>query len=73
MYAGFGIDYSFDGNQNQPKKEVKFKCQENVKKIFSKRNGLAEVTENDSYDTLVLDNDAHRVNLHSCSYFFCMR
>ena len=47
------------------KKEVKFKCQENVKKIFSKRNGLAEVTENDSNDTLVLDNDAHRVNLHS--------
>ena len=55
------------------KKEVKFKCQENVKKIFSKRNGLAEVKENDSNDTLVLDNDAHRVNLHSCSYFFCMR
>ena len=27
-------------------------------KIFSKRNGLAEVKENDSNDTLVLDNDA---------------
>ena len=45
----------------------------NCKKIFSKRNGLAEVKENDSNDTLVLDNDAHEVNLHSCSYFFCMR
>ena len=47
------------------KKEVKFKCQENVKKIFSKRNGLAEVKENDSNDTLVLENDGHKVNLHS--------
>ena len=45
----------------------------NCKKIFSKRNGLAEVKENDSNDTLVLDNDAHEVNLHSCNYFFCMR
>ena len=26
--------------------------------------------ENDSNDTLVLDDDAHKVNLHTCSSFF---
>ena len=55
------------------KKGGEVKVPRKCKKIFSKRNGLAEVKENDSNDTLVLDNDAHRVNLHSCSYFFCMR
>ena len=29
--------------------------------------------ESDSNDTLVLDDDAHKVNLHIHSYFFCMR
>ena len=43
------------------------------KKIFSERNGLTEVEENDSNDTLVLDDNAHKVNLHTRSYFFCMR
>lgn len=35
------------------KKEVKLKCQENVKKYFFLRNGRAEVKENNSNDTLV--------------------
>ena len=55
------------------KKEVNLKQPLKCKESFSERNGLTEVKENDSHDTLVLDNDAHRVNLHSCSYFFCMR
>ena len=29
--------------------------------------------ESDSIDTLVLDDDAHKVNLHTHSYFFCIR
>ena len=53
--------------------EVKLKCQENSKKSFSKRNGVVEVEENDFNDTLVHDVDAHKVNLHTCSSFFCMR
>ena len=35
------------------KKEVKLKCQVNVKKYFFKVNGRAEVKENNSNDTLV--------------------
>ena len=47
---------------------------ENAKeKTFSERNGLDEVEENDSNDTLVFDDNAHKVNLHTRSYFFCMR
>ena len=38
-----------------------------LKKSFSKRNGVAEVEENDFNDTLVHDVDAHKVNLHTCS------
>ena len=34
-----------------------------LKKSFSKRNGVAEVEENDFNDTLVHDVDAHKVNL----------
>ena len=49
------------------------KCQQNEKITFSERNGLAEVEENDSNDTLVLYDDAHKVNLHTHSYFICMR
>ena len=37
------------------------------------KNGLAEVEENDSNDTLDDDDDAHKVNLHTRSYFFCIR
>ena len=40
------------------------------KELFSQRNGHAEVEENDSNDTLY---DAHKVNLHTHSYFICMR
>ena len=43
------------------------------KKLFSERNGLTEAEENDSNDTLVVDDNAHKVNLHTRSYFFCMR
>ena len=49
------------------------KCQQNEKITFSERNGLAEVEENDYNDTFVVDDKAHKVNLHTCSYFFCMR
>ena len=42
--------------------QVPRKC----KKSFSER-------EKDSNDTLVLDDDAHKVNLYTCSSFFCMR
>ena len=67
------MDYSFDGNQNRCKKggeaQVPIKC----KKSFSERNGLTEVEENDSNDTLVPDDNAHKVNLHTRGYFFCMR
>ena len=35
------------------KKEVKLKCQVNVKKYFFKKYGRAEVKENNSNDTLV--------------------
>ena len=39
---------------NQKKKEVKLKCQENVKFFFFfLRNGRAEVKENNSNDTVV--------------------
>ena len=38
-----------------------------LKKSFSKRNGVAEVEDNDFNDTLVNDVDAHKVNLHTCS------
>ena len=38
-----------------------------LKKSFSKRNGVAEVEENDFNDTLVHDVDAHKVNLHTYS------
>ena len=37
------------------------------------KNGLAEVEENDSNDTLDNDDDAHKVNLHTRSCFFCIR
>ena len=49
------------------------KCQQNEKITFSERNGLAEVEENDYNDTFVVDDKAHKVNLHTRSYFFCMR
>ena len=35
------------------KKEVKLKCQEDVKKYLFLRNGRAEVKENNSSDTLI--------------------
>ena len=37
------------------------KCQQNEKITFSERNGLAEVEENDSNDTLVGDDEAHKL------------
>ena len=43
------------------------------KKSFSEKNGLTEVEENDSNDALVLDDKAHKVNLHTRGHFFCMR
>ena len=43
------------------------------KEAFFQRKGRAEVEGNDSNDTLVLDDDAHKVNLHTRSYFFCIR
>ena len=36
-------------------------------------NGLSEVDENNSQDTLANDDDAHKVVLCTCSPFFCMR
>ena len=56
-------------NQKKGEAQVPGKCKE----LFSQRNGHAEVEENDSNDTLVHDVDAHKVNLHTCSYFFCIR
>ena len=44
---------------------------ENAKeKTFSERNGLDEVEENDSNDTLVFDDNAHKVVVGSHNYFF---
>ena len=37
---------------------------------FCEGNSLAEVEENDSNDTLVCDDDAHKVFLCSHHYFF---
>ena len=77
LYAGLGMDFSFDCNQNwSEKKEGKGKlnCQENAKENhFLKEMVLLKVEENDSNDTLVLDDDAHKVNLRTRCYFFCMR
>ena len=67
------MDYSFDGNQNRCKKGGEAQEPIKCKKSFSERNGLPEVEENDFNDTFVLDNNAHKVNLHTRGYFFCMR
>ena len=64
---------SFDGNQNQCKIGGEAQVPIKYKKSFSEKNGLTEVEENDSNDTLVLDDKAHKVNLHTCGHFFCMR
>ena len=40
---------------------------------FLEGNGHAEVEENNSNDTLVYDDDAHKVVLSTRSHFFCMR
>ena len=40
---------------------------------FLEGNGHAEVEENNSNDTLVYDDDAHKVVLSIRSHFFCMR
>ena len=45
------------------------KCKKNH---FLKEMVLPKVKENDSNDTLVLDDDAHKVNLRARSYLFCM-
>ena len=45
------------------------KCKKNH---FPKEMVLLKVEENDSNDTLVHDDDAHKVNLRTRSYFFCM-
>ena len=37
---------------------------------FCEGNGLAEVDENDSNDTLVRDDDAHKVVVFTHGYFF---
>ena len=55
------------------KKEVNLKQPLKCKESFSERNGLTEVKENDSNDTLVPDDNAHKVNLHTRGYFFCMK
>ena len=44
-----------------------------MQKIIFERNGLTEVEENDSNGTIVLDDNAHKVNLHTRDYFFCIR
>ena len=38
---------------------------------FSEGNGCDEVEENNSNDTLVSDDDAHKVVLCTGSHFFC--
>ena len=38
---------------------------------FSEENGRAKVEENNSNDTLVCDDDAHKVILSTRSRFFC--
>ena len=60
-------------NQNQWKKGGEAQVPGKCKEWFSQRNGHAGVEENDSKDTLVLYDDAHKVNLHTHSYFICMR
>ena len=40
---------------------------------FPEGNGCAEVEENKSKDTLVYDDDAHKVVLSTHSHFFCLR
>ena len=53
------------------KKEVKLKCQENVKIIFFLKEMV--VLRLKRIIPMILLYDANKVNLHSCSSFFCMR
>ena len=53
------------------KKEVKLKCQENVKKIFFLKEMV--VLRLKRIIPMILLYDANKVNLHSCSSFFRMR
>ena len=41
--------------------------------FLGKKNGCAEVEENNSDGTFVCDDDGHKVVLCTCSPFFCMR
>ena len=52
------------------KKEVKLKCQENVTKYFFKEMVVLRLKR---IIPMILLYDANKVNLHSCSSFFCMR